>query len=73
MTREYYDDNYGVWTDMEDEETREFYRDVQKRSVTKKCDGCNRTVKILPDYAYCNNCAEMVEHGLDPSEYSSGG
>lgn len=61
----YYDDNYGEWHEMEDEDTREFYLQTQKTNVIKKCKGCGRTVKIQPDYAYCNSCAEKIERGLD--------
>lgn len=64
MGRSYYDDNYGHWN-MEDEDDQEFYRQVVKRSVRKKCKGCGRTVKILPEYAYCNSCATKIEQGGD--------
>lgn len=64
----YYDDNFGHWEDMDGpdgDDNREFYRDVQRRSVRKKCKGCGRMVKILPDYAYCNSCADKIEKGYD--------
>lgn len=66
MGRSYYDDNFGHW-DMDDdpEGTQEFYREVQRRSVRKKCQGCGRMVKILPDYAYCDSCASKIERGWD--------
>jgi len=60
----YYDDNFGHW-DMNDPDALEFYHDVQRRSVTKKCQGCGRKVKILPDYAYCDSCATKREQGWD--------
>lgn len=59
----YSDDNFGAWTGTEDAEVRAFYRTTQKRSVAKVCQGCHRTVKILPHYAYCNNCADVMERG----------
>jgi len=61
----YIDDNFGVYQHMDDEEDVAFYRDVQRRSVAKKCKGCGRTVKILPEYAYCNECATRLENGQD--------
>lgn len=61
----YYDDNFGHWEDMDDPENREFYRDVQRRSVTKTCAGCGRRVRILPQYAYCDSCARKREQGFD--------
>jgi uncharacterized OB-fold protein len=61
----YYDDNYGLWHDMDEPENREHYKRTQKESVTKKCKGCGRKVKILPGYAYCNSCATKLEQGWD--------
>lgn len=60
----YIDDNFGHY-DIESQEDIEFYRDVQRRSVEKECKGCYRTVSILPEYAYCNDCATKIEHGMD--------
>lgn len=62
---EFYDDNFGHWHDTDEEEVREFYRDVQQRSVRKRCQGCGRMVNILPHYAYCNSCADRRERGLE--------
>lgn len=58
----YYDDNFGHW-DMADQDDRDFYRSVQRNSVTKTCKGCGRQVRILPHYAYCNSCADVIERG----------
>lgn len=67
----FYDDNFGSWDDMNDPDMREFYRDVQRRSIVKVCVLCNRQVKILPQYDKCDNCMRKLESGLDPS--GSGG
>jgi hypothetical protein len=64
MTPGYYDDNFG-WYDIEDEDDVQFYHDNQRRSMTKTCEGCGRSVKILPQYAYCNSCADAIERGMD--------
>lgn len=61
----YYDDNYGWWDDMDDPDVVEFYHRVQEESIEKECQGCGRTVKIRPDYAYCNSCADKIEQGWD--------
>jgi rRNA maturation endonuclease Nob1 len=61
----YYDDNFGEWHDMDDDEVREFYKQVQKESRLKRCQGCDRMVKLRPDYAYCNSCADKRERGMD--------
>jgi hypothetical protein len=60
----YYDDNFGHW-EIRDQEDVDFYFEVQRNSVSKKCEGCGRMVKIQPDYAYCNSCADKIERGMD--------
>jgi hypothetical protein len=61
----YYDDNFGHWDDMDDPDMQDFYFRVQKESVVKTCKRCGRTVKLRPDYAICNSCADAIERGLD--------
>jgi hypothetical protein len=61
----YYDENFGHWDDMDDPDMVDFYHQVQAESVEKKCQGCDRTVRIRPDYAYCNSCADKIERGWD--------
>lgn len=61
----YFDDNFGCWDGMDDPDMQDFYRDVQKRSVWKRCEGCGRKVKILPEYGYCDSCATKREQGWD--------
>ena len=63
--RTYYDDNFGHWDDMDDPDNMEFYHRVQRESVEKRCQGCGRTVRIMPDYAYCDSCATKIERGYD--------
>ena len=65
MPRSYYDDNFGHWEDMDDPDNVAFYKQVQRESVLKKCQGCGRKVKLRPDYAYCNSCADKMERGGD--------
>lgn len=61
----YYDDNFGWYEDMDDEDNQEFYRQNQRRSVYKTCERCGRKVKLLPEYAICNSCADAIERGMD--------
>lgn len=60
----YVDDNYGHY-EIEDSEDIEFYHRVQRESVKKTCKGCGRTVRLRPDYAYCDGCATKIEQGYD--------
>lgn len=64
MPRTYFDDNFGHW-DIQDEDDIDFYHQVQRESVEKTCKGCGRRVKLRPEYAYCNNCATILERGGD--------
>ena len=61
----YYDDNFGHYDDMDDEGSVEFYKHVQATNVEKECKGCSRMVRIQPDYAYCNSCADAIEQGTE--------
>jgi hypothetical protein len=58
----YYDDNFGHY-EINDESDVEFYHQVQKESRRKKCQGCGQMVRLRPDYAYCNACADRAERG----------
>jgi rRNA maturation endonuclease Nob1 len=60
----YHDDNFGCY-DVQDEDDVKFYRQVQKESRLKTCRGCGRKVRLRPDYAICNSCADRAERGMD--------
>jgi hypothetical protein len=60
----FYDDNFGRY-EIDGEDDVEFYNEMQRLSVRKKCQGCGRMVKIKRDYAYCNSCAEKRERGWE--------
>lgn len=58
---DYYDDNFGHWDGMDDPDMVDFYHQVQRESVWKTCRQCGRKVKLRPDYAICNSCADFNE------------
>lgn len=64
MPKSYYDDNYG-WYEIRDQDDIDFYHETQRKSVWKKCQRCQRRVKLRSDYAICNSCAEKIERGMD--------
>lgn len=64
MPRTYYDDNFGHY-EIESQEDIDFYFEMQRQSVLKKCEGCGRKVRLKPDYGYCNSCATILERGGD--------
>jgi hypothetical protein len=59
----YQDDNFGTWHDMDDPDVQDFARQCSRNSVTKQCKQCERTVRLLPQYAICNDCADANERG----------
>lgn len=60
----YYDENFGHY-EIRDEGDVDFYHEVQKRSRWTTCHGCERRVKLMPGYGYCNSCADKRERGWD--------
>jgi hypothetical protein len=68
MAPSYYDENFGFY-DIEDQDDLDFYLENQNRSKTTKCKGCGRSVKLLPDYVYCNSCATIIERGGEFPEF----
>lgn len=60
----YFDDNFGHW-EIEDQDDLDFYRQVQRESVEKRCTGCGRLVRLRPDYSLCNRCCDVLERGGD--------
>ena len=62
--RSYYDDNFGHW-EISDQDDIDFYQRVQRESRVKKCAGCGRKVRLRPQYAICNSCADRAERGGD--------
>lgn len=65
----YIDDNFGHYT-IDDQDDIEFYHKVQATSIWKRCLGCGCLKKLLPQYAYCDNCSTQIESGigLDPPD-----
>lgn len=65
-SRVYCDDNFGTYEPSDDPEAdQEFYDYMQRNSVDKVCEGCQRTVRIKFDYGYCNSCATKREQGRE--------
>ena len=50
---------------MDDPDMLAFYLQVQATNVEKECQGCGNRVRIQPQYAYCNRCADARERGID--------
>ena len=61
----YYDENFGHWDMDSDPDALDFYRECQRRSKETTCQGCKRTVRLLPHYNYCSGCCDRIERGWD--------
>lgn len=61
----YYDDNFGVWDNMEDPEMVKFYHQVQRESKETVCVICGRTVMLRRGYDKCNSCCDRMERGWE--------
>lgn len=60
----YVDDNFGAY-EIDSPDDVEFYKANQRRSRSRKCQGCGRRVRLLPGYGYCDGCADARERGAD--------
>ncbi len=61
-----YDDNFGFW-DINGQEEQAFFEYVQRQSVQKTCDRCERRVRLMPPKTLCASCAAALEYGAPAS------
>ncbi len=61
-----YDDNFGFW-DIDCEEEKAFFEHVQRQSVEKTCDRCDRPVRLMPSKTLCASCLIALECGAPAS------
>jgi hypothetical protein len=61
-----YDDNFGFW-DIDGQEEQAFFEHVQRQSVLKTCDRCDRRVRLLPSKTLCASCLTALEYGAPTS------
>ena len=61
-----YEDNFGFW-DIDGQEEQAFFEDVQRQSVQKICDRCERRVQLMPSKTLCASCLTALECGAPAS------
>jgi hypothetical protein len=61
-----YEDNFGFW-DIDGQEEQAFFEDVQRQSVKKTCDRCDRPVRLIPSKTQCASCVTALECGAPAS------
>jgi hypothetical protein len=61
-----YEDNFGFW-DIDGEEEQAFLEYVQRQSVPKICDRCERCVRLMPPKTLCASCVTALECGAPTS------
>jgi hypothetical protein len=62
MATTIYDHNFGFW-DIDGQVEQAFFEYIQRQSVQKTCDRCERRVRLMPPKAICASCASALECG----------
>jgi hypothetical protein len=61
-----YEDNFGFWA-IDGQEEQAFFEYVQRQSVEKACDRCERRVRLMPPKTLCASCVAALECGAPAS------
>ena len=65
-----YEDNFGFWN-IESPEEEAFFEDVRSRSIPRRCERCECSVRLLPPSTLCARCVSALEFGAPYSMTSS--
>ena len=57
-----YEHNFGFW-EIDGQVEQAFFEYIQRQSVQKTCDRCERTVRLLPSKTLCASCVTALEFG----------
>jgi hypothetical protein len=61
-----YEDNFGFW-DIDGPEEQAFFEHVQRESVQRSCERCERPVRLMLGKTICASCATALECGAPAS------
>jgi hypothetical protein len=61
-----YDDNFGFWH-IDEPEEQAFFDYVQRQSVQRACERCERRVPLMPPKTICASCVTALEYGAPDS------
>ena len=57
-----YEHNFGFW-EIDGQVEQAFFEYVQRQSVQKTCDRCERRVRLMPAKTLCAPCVNALECG----------
>jgi len=57
-----YEDNFGFW-EIDCPEESAFFEHVQSQSLSKTCERCKRSVRLVPTKTICAACISALECG----------
>jgi hypothetical protein len=57
-----YEHNFGFW-EIDGQVEQAFFEYVQRQSVQKICNRCERRVRLMPAKTLCASCASALECG----------
>jgi hypothetical protein len=62
MATTVYEHNFGFW-EIDGQVEQAFFEYVQRQSVQKTCDRCDRRVRLMPSKTLCASCVAALEFG----------
>jgi hypothetical protein len=62
-----YEDNFGYYSVVDDQDELAFFYYVKPTSVLKICVRCNQKVYLQPKRKTCATCSEAIAYGAPPS------
>jgi hypothetical protein len=57
-----YEHNFGFW-EIDGQVEQAFFEYIQRKSVQKTCDRCDRAVRLMPSKTLCASCVTALEFG----------
>jgi hypothetical protein len=57
-----YEHNFGFW-EIDEQVEQAFFEYIQRQSIQKTCDRCDRTVQLMPSKTLCASCVTALEFG----------
>ena len=62
MATTVYEYNFGFW-EIDGQVEQAFFEYVQRQSVQRTCDRCERRVRLMPSKTLCASCVTALEFG----------
>jgi hypothetical protein len=62
MATTIYEHNFGFW-EIDGQVEQAFFEYIQRQSVEKTCDRCERRVRLMPPKTLCASCVSALECG----------